>query len=324
MSNSFPHLTLGSLPTPLHELPRLSKELGLDIWVKRDDLTGFAMGGNKVRETEFIFAEALEKGSDVILTAGTYQSNHARVVSAAASLFGLECHLFLSGETSSPPTGNLLLDHLAGAKIHDVSTLAERTPAMQALARELRESGRKPCVIPIGGADEVGAHGYLTGFAELHVQIAALPSKPTRIVLASSSGATYAGTMVGISQAKSTVELLGIRTDLDPDDSEEKISSIANQLSKRVRYPHTFEPEDVHLNPDYVGEGFGVPTTDGVKAIRKLWKQEGILLEPVYTAKAMAGIIDIAERGFWKNERIIFIHTGGIPTTFSFAPLLST
>jgi D-cysteine desulfhydrase family pyridoxal phosphate-dependent enzyme len=323
LSMTFPRLALGSFPTPLHPMPRLSEELGTDCWIKRDDLTGFAMGGNKVRETEFILADAIQQGSDVMLTAGTYQSNHARMISAAAKRSGLECHLFLSGEVSVPPTGNLLLDHLADAEIHAVRTLAERTPAMQAFAKRLREEGRKPYVVPIGGADEIGAHGYLIGFEELNAQIQALPAKPMRIVFASSSGATYAGLIVGVSQAGSQIELLGIRTDLNPDDSEEKICAIANSLAKRIHYSHTFRLEDVHLNSDYVGGGFSVPTQDGVKAIKKLWALEGILLEPVYTAKAMAAVIDLTGKGMWKNERIIFIHTGGIPATFSYAKLLA-
>jgi L-cysteate sulfo-lyase len=320
---TFPRVALGSFPTPLHPMSRLSEELGTDFWIKRDDLTGFAMGGNKVREAEFILADAIQQGSDVMLTAGTYQSNHARMISAAAKRWGLECHLFLSGEVSVPPTGNLLLDYLADAKIHAVGTLAERTPAMQVFARRLREEGRKPYVVPIGGADEIGAHGYLIGFEELNTQIQALPPKSTRIVFASSSGATYAGLMVGASRARSQIEVLGIRTDLNPDDSEEKICAIANSLAKRVEYLHTFRLEDVHLNSDYVGEGFGVPTQDGIEAIKKLWSLEGILLEPVYTAKAMAAIIDLAKKSVWPNERIVFIHTGGIPATFSYARLLA-
>jgi L-cysteate sulfo-lyase len=163
----------------------------------------------------------------------------------------------------------------------------------------------------------------LIGFEELNAQIQALPAKPMRIVFASSSGATYAGLIVGVSQAGSQIELLGIRTDLNPDDSEEKICAIANSLAKRIHYSHTFRLEDVHLNSDYVGGGFSVPTQDGVKAIKKLWALEGILLEPVYTAKAMAAVIDLTGKGMWKNERIIFIHTGGIPATFSYAKLLA-
>ena len=319
---TFPRLTLGTFPTPLHPLKRLSNRLGLDVWVKRDDLTGFAMGGNKVREAEFILADAIHQGADVVLTAGTSQSNHARVIATAARQLGIECHLFVSGQTLEQPTGNLLLDYLAEAKVHFVSSLSERRPTMLAFAERLRNEGHEPYVVPIGGADAIGAHGYVTGFEELHEQVRLLSSKPTCLLFASSSGATYAGMLVGKSRTSSEIKLLGIRTDLDPN-SEVLICSIANALAERLGMTRRFQPKEVELNSDYAGEGFPMPTENGVQALRQLWQLEGILLEPVYTAKAMAGLIDLAGKGLWRDERVIFLHTGGAPTVFSFAQLLS-
>ena len=313
----FPRLKLATTPTPLHPLELLSKDLGVDLWIKRDDLTGFGLGGNKVREAEFLLADAIQQGANVVLTAGTYQSNHARMVAVVARRVGLDCHLFLSGQASDPPTGNLLLDYLSKAKIHAIATLAERRPSMEAYAERLRIEGRRPYVIPIGGANEIGAYGYVVAIEELEDQLSVLPKKETILVFASSSGATYAGLLVGKLLRGSGVDILGIRTDMDPN-PELEICAVANALAERLGVAGRFESKDVHLNSDYVGEGFSVATQDGIAALKLVWELEGILLEPVYTAKGMAGLIDLARKGMWKNERVIFLHTGGIPTVFSF------
>jgi 1-aminocyclopropane-1-carboxylate deaminase/D-cysteine desulfhydrase-like pyridoxal-dependent ACC family enzyme len=234
----------------------------------------------------------------------------------------IECHLFLSGQTSEKPTGNLLLDCLAEAKVHLVSSLADRRPPMLAFAERLRSEGHEPYVIPIGGADAIGAHGCVIGFEELRDQVRLLSPKPTCLVFASSSGATYAGMLVGKARTGSEINLRGIRTDLDPN-SEVVICSIANSLAERLGMTRRFQPKELQLNSDHVGEGFPIPTEKGIEALRQLWQLEGILLDPVYTAKAMAGLIDLAGKALWTYERVIFLHTGGTPTVFSFAELLS-
>jgi len=274
------------------------------------------MGGNKARKAEFLMADVLRKGSDVILTAGPIQSNHARTIAAAARKISKECHLFLAGEKPDPPTGNVLLDILADAQIHVVRTEQERQPAMEALAIQLRKEGRNPYVIPVGGSNEIGSQGYVSGFEELEMQLRNLPSKPTVLVFCSSSGGTHAGILVGKAMTDSKVEILGIRNDDEPIFAE-TICSVANALSKKIGLSREFHTEQVRLNSDYVGEGYGVPSKAGVAAFKELWQCEGILLDHVYTAKAMAGLIDLARRGNWLDDRVVFLHTGGIPSVFS-------
>lgn len=310
------HLPLATLPTPLHPMERLSDSLDTETWIKRDDLTGFAMGGNKVRKAEFLLADAQAQGADVVLTAGAVQSNHARVIATAARRQGMACHLFLSGREPNPPTGNLLLDRLAEAQIHVVASSVERPAAMEAEAERLRAEGHRPYVIPIGGSNAIGAQGYAAGFAELETQLRALPPKPTHLLFASSSGGTYAGLLVGKALTNSEVLLLGIRVDRDPE-PEEAVCEVANALAARLGLSRRFAPAEAALNAEFVGEDYGVPTAAGLDALRQLWQQEGILLDPVYTAKAMAGLIALAQRGTFRGGRVIFLHTGGAPGVFS-------
>ncbi|MGA2462326.1 MAG: pyridoxal-phosphate dependent enzyme [Candidatus Bathyarchaeia archaeon] len=234
----------------------------------------------------------------------------------------MECHLFLSGQEPDPPTGNFLLDRLLDAKIHSTSSRAERHPAMEVFASRLRNEGHRPYVIPVGGANAIGAYGYVLGFEELEGQVRGLPKKPTILIFASSSGTTYAGLLIGKLQIKSEVQIVGIRTDLDPN-PENVICGIANALVERLGIQERVRREEVHLNRDYVGEEFRVPTKEGIDALRLLWRLEGILLEPVYTGKGMAGLIDLARKGLGKTERVVFLHTGGVPATFSFPEILS-
>lgn len=280
------------------------------------------MGGNKARKAEFLLADTLQKGCDVILTAGAMQSNHARIIATASRKLSLECHLYLAGQKPDPPTANVLLDLLAEAHIHIVASQEERMPAMEAFAKELREGGRTPYVIPVGGSNEVGAQGYVSGYAELETQLRDLPSKPTVLVFCSSSGGTHAGILVGKALSRSQVKILGIRNDDDPS-LEESICSVANALSKRLGLEREFHREEVDLNSDYVGKGYAVPSKEGGEALRELWQLEGILLDPVYTAKAMAALIDLAGKGEWTKERIVFIHTGGTPSVFDSYEFLS-
>jgi L-cysteate sulfo-lyase len=314
-------LRLCTLPSPLHKLELLSRKLATEVWVKRDDLTGFAMGGNKARKAEFLLADALRKDCDVILTAGSIQSNHARVIAAAARRFSVDCHLFLTGEQSTARTGNMLLNVFSKAQIHCFPSQQETESGMKAFAEELGDKGNRPYVIPVGGSNEIGALGYVLGFQELESQLLSLTSKPTTLIFASSSGGTHAGILAGRALTKSQVKLLGIRVDRDPN-LEKLICSIGNALSKRLGLTNQFQPRDVTLNSDYVGENYGVPSEAGVTALKELWGLEGILLDPVYTAKAMAGLIDLACKQTWADERVVFLHSGGMPSVFAFLPQL--
>ena len=308
-------LPLCTLPTPLHRLEELSRRLAADIWIKRDDLNGFAMGGNKARKAEFLLADALQRKCDVVLTAGAMQSNHVRVIAAASSRFSMECHLFLSGPKPDQPTANLLLDLLADAQVHVVPS-EERPSAMETFAEQLQKKGRRPYIIPIGGSNEIGAQGYVLGVQELEEQLQHLPRKPTTLVFSSSSGGTHAGILAGMALVQSKMRHLGIRVDRDPD-LEESICTVANAIAKRLDLVKEFQREDVSLNSDYIGEDYGIPSKEGTQALKELWQREGILLEPVYTAKAMAGLIDLTRRGEWADERVLFLHSGGTPSVFS-------
>jgi D-cysteine desulfhydrase len=280
------------------------------------------MGGNKARKAEFLLADAMKKGCDVILTAGPIQSNHARIIATASRKLSLECHLFLAGQKPDPPTANVMLDLLADARIHVVPS-EERLTAMEAYAQRLQAEGHKPYVIPIGGSNEVGAQGYVAGFEELDGQIRNLPSKPTILVFSSSSGGTHAGILVGKAMSRSQAEIFGVRND-DAPNFEGSICSVANALAKRLGLDKEFHKEDVHLNSNYVGEGYGVPSKESREALRELWQREGILLDPVYTAKAMVALIDLARKGEWVNERIVFLHTGGTPSIFASPSVVCT
>jgi L-cysteate sulfo-lyase len=306
---------LATLPTPLHPLERLSMLLGQDVWIKRDDLTGYAMGGNKVRKAEFLLADALAQESDVVLTAGAVQSNHARVIASVARRFGMECCLYLSGQAPDSPTGNLLLDRLAGARIQFVPTSAERNAVMEKDAERLRQAGRRPYVIPIGGSNAIGSIGYAAFFEELVEQLEALPPKPTILLFPTSSGGTYAGILVGKALMRSSVELLGVRVDLDPN-PEQVICEVANALAERLGILGRFTPADVPMNAEFVGGGYGLPTDAAQEAMRLLWQEEGVLLDPVYTGKAMSGLLALARQGALSDRRVIFLHTGGAPGVF--------
>jgi D-cysteine desulfhydrase family pyridoxal phosphate-dependent enzyme len=304
------------LPTPLHKLEELSRTLKTDIWIKRDDLTGFALGGTKARKAEFLMADALEKRCDVILTEGPIQSNHTRVIAAAAQRYSKECHLFLSGQKPERPTANLMLDLLADAKIH-VVTYEARSAAMEAFAQEIRKLGRRPYVIPVGGGNEIGAQGDVLCFDELETQLQDLEQKPTVLVLATSNGGTHAGILVGKALTGSTVNVLGVGVGSRDAHVEDSICALANAVAKALNLSRQFKREDVNLNSDYVGEGYDIPTDESIRALKELWKRDGVLLDPTYTAKAMAGLIDLARKGEWTNERVVFLHTGGTPSVFS-------
>lgn len=311
-----PRIPLASLPTPLHRLERLSDDLGVELWIKRDDLTGFAMGGNKVRKAEFLLADALGQGADTVVTTGAVQSNHARVIAAGAKRLGLACHLVLSGSEPEHPEGNLLLDALADARIDYVAHPDQRDEMLREVDTRLRAEGRRPYLIPLGGSNAVGAQGYVEGFQELADQLRALPPKPTWLVTAASSGGTYAGILVGRGLSKLHVEILGICVDRDPG-LEDVVCKIANELADRVDLPERFTTDMVRLHPEFAGEGYGIPTTESLAAVRRVWQREGILLDQVYTAKAMAGVLIGARQGFFDGARVIFLHTGGAPALFT-------
>jgi len=312
---SFPRIELAAFPTPLYELHNLSREIGAEIWIKRDDLTGFAGEGNKVRKAEFLLAGAQQKGADVILTVGAIQSNHSRVIAAGARMLRKECHLFLTGTKPDKPSANLLLDLLSGATVHYIERSDAREPEMIRFAEEMRKRGWVPYTIGVGGSNPIGAWGYVEGFLELDEQLRKLPPKPTTVVFASSSGGTHAGLLAGKVISSSKTELLGIRVDSDPG-LEKSICSVANECLRMQGLHETVSEYDVKLDSSYVGEGYAIPTVKCQDALRRLWRSECIILDLVYTAKAMAGLIDLAQSGRFSSERVIFLHSGGMAAFF--------
>jgi D-cysteine desulfhydrase family pyridoxal phosphate-dependent enzyme len=308
-----PREPLGFFPTPLHPLPRLTAHLGgARLWIKRDDLTGFALGGNKVRKLEFFLAEARAAGADVLVTAGGHQSNHARVTAAAAAMAGLECVLVLSGGTPAAETGNLALDRLFGASVRFVERGPDRGPALEAVARELSAAGRRPLVIPVGGSTPLGALGYVEAAREAAAQLRALGLAPAALVHGSSSGGTQAGLVVGCQAAGLATRVIGVSADETRADLGGMVAGIAGPLAARLGQAPP-PAAAIEVLDAYVGAGYGIPTEASEEATRLFARLEGIALDPTYSAKAAAGLIDLVrQKAFRPDDVVCFWHTGGM------------
>jgi D-cysteine desulfhydrase len=318
-------IPLAHLPTPVEELPRLTRYLGgARLLVKRDDLTGLAGGGNKTRKLEFLVADALGQGADVVVTAGAAQSNHCRQTAAAAARAGLGCVLVLGGEPPAGPLGgNLLLDTLLGAEICWTGP-HRRGEELSRVAGELKAAGRRPYVIPYGGSNALGAAAYARAMQELAEQqpLAAVD----RIVIASSSGATHAGLAVGARGVGYRGQIIGIGIDKGEAGDEPyplHLARLANQTAAMLEMHDTFAPGDFVVNTDYLGDGYGVVGDLEREAIRLAARCEGLLLDPVYTGRAMGGLIDMVRRRLVApQETVLFWHTGGLPSVFAYADAL--
>lgn len=309
-----PRRPLALLPTPLHELPRLSTAVGgVPIWIKRDDLTGFALGGNKVRKLEFLLADALRQGADTLVTAGGLQSNHARVTAAAAAAAGLDCHLVLSGSRPERLQGNTALDALLGATLHFVATGLERTARLVALAEELRRVGRKPYVIPIGGSVPLGALGYVLALTEVQEACARRGLRPEAIVVAASSGGTQGGLEAGKRLLGWNIRIIGVSADEPAVFLQQASAEMATEALALLGRHETVWPDELTVLGDYVGEGYGASTPASQEAMVLFAKTEGIILDPTYTAKAAAGVLDLIRRGEFRGQGVLFWHTGGLP-----------
>jgi D-cysteine desulfhydrase family pyridoxal phosphate-dependent enzyme len=312
---------LANLPTPLERMERLSRTMkGPEIWIKRDDETGLATGGNKTRKLELLIADALAQGAGVVLTVGSVQSNHCRQTAAAAARAGLDCVLVLRGE--APPreqwNGNLFLDDLLGARIWWAGA-DEPLDALEAAAQAERAAGRKPYAIPYGGSNAVGAAAYALAFEELWGQMATQGIDLDRVVFASSSGGTQAGLIVGAKACGYGGQVLGISVDKTGGHLRETVTALLAPTAARLGVDLAFGPEDVHTNDDYLGGGYAVLTDAEREAVRLTAGMEGILLDPVYTGKAMAGLLGLIRGGeIASDERVLFWHTGGTPALFAY------
>ena len=314
-----PRVSIAHLPTPLEPLPRLSDQLGgPELWIKRDDQTGLATGGNKTRKLEFLVGDALAQGAGRLITGGAAQSNHARQTAAAAAKFGLACTLVLRGQAPEEIQGNLLLDRLLGVEV----VWAGDTPlaeAMEQVAGELRDAGRRPFLIPYGGSNATGASGYVAAMEELLAQCAMQDVRFDHVIVPSSSGGTQAGLTVGARALGYEGRVLGISIDLQADALRQTVATLATDTAAHLKLDVSFAPADVNVNDDYLGGGYGVVGELEREAIRVMARAEGVLLDPVYTGRAFGGLLDLIRRGaFGEGERVLFWHTGGTAGLFGY------
>jgi D-cysteine desulfhydrase family pyridoxal phosphate-dependent enzyme len=312
---SVPRLRFAHLPTPVETLPRLCDALGGPrLLIKRDDQTGLAFGGNKTRKLEFLVAEAREQGAKTLISGGALQSNHCRQTAAAAARFGFECILVLTGDKSQRASGNLLLDQLFGAEIVYVADRKDRDGILQETFDRATNEGKKPYLVPYGGSNATGALGYAFAMKELIDQNVSADW----IVFASSSGGTQAGLLLGQRIFGFSGRVLGISVDESEEWLTGEVSKLASATSEKVGERIEFTPADVLVNADYCGAGYGVVTEREREALRLFASCEGLLLDPVYTGRAAAGMIDLIRTGFFKtNETVLFLHTGGQPALFA-------
>ncbi|PWE48215.1 D-cysteine desulfhydrase [Thioclava sp. NG1] len=321
----FPRVHLAHLPTPLEKLDRLSKELGgPEIWIKRDDCTGLSTGGNKTRKLEFLMAEAQAMGADTVMTQGATQSNHARQTAAAAAKLGMACHILLEDRTGSNDAnynenGNVLLDHLHGATTSKRAGGKDMQAEMEAVAEKLRGEGRTVYVIPGGGSNATGALGYVNCAFELVGQANDRGLVIDHIATATGSAGTQAGLITGLKAINAGIPLTGFGVRAPKDKQEANVFALAQKTAEKLGCPGVVARADVVADCSYVGEGYGIPREDTLEAIRMFAQLEGILLDPVYSGKGAAGLIDYCRKGhFKKGERVVFLHTGGAAALFGY------
>lgn len=318
----FPRLELIGAPTPLEYLPRLSDHLGREIFIKRDDTTPLAMGGNKLRKLEFLAADALREGADTLITAGAIQSNHVRQTAAVAAKLGLHCVALLENPIGTRAenylsNGNRLLLDLFNTQIEMCDALTDPAAQLDELATRIEAQGYRPYVIPVGGSNALGALGYVESALEIAQQCEDAV-EISSVMVASGSAGTHAGLAVGLEQLMPQAELIGVTVSRAVADQLPKVvalqQAVANSLELQAK-------ADIILWDDYFAPGYGTPNEEGMAAVKLLAQLEGILLDPVYTGKAMAGLIDgITQKRFKDEGPILFVHTGGAPALFAYHP----
>ena len=321
----FPRIRITHGPTPLEFMPRLTEALGgPDLYIKRDDCTGLGTGGNKTRKLEFLMADALQQQSDTIITQGATQSNHARQTVAIASKMGMKCEILLEDRTGSTlaeykHSGNVFLDHLYGANVRELPGGTDMNAAMAKVADELRAAGRKPYIIPGGGSNAIGALGYVVCALELIDQFTTQGLDVHCVVHATGSAGTQAGLVAGFEGTRSQIPVLGIGVRAAKETQETSVFNLAGKTCELLGVPGAVSRASVMANCDYVGAGYGVPTPGMVEAVTMLARLEGILLDPVYSGKGMAGLIDLCRKvHFKKGQNIVFVHTGGAVALYGY------
>ena len=326
-----PRITLGHWPTPLHELPCLSATLGGPrIFIKRDDLTGLALGGNKCRKLEYLLADAKQKGTDTIITGGSSQSNWAVQAAAAARKLGMETYLLLVKGVHIETQGNLLLHNILNSTVNildiaDPSEMFTTVPEkMNELAEQLRNKGLNPLIIPTGGDTPTGVAGWVNAAEEIRQQLRAQKVDAQHLVLATGSGGTQAGLALGFKYLKYPINVIGISVFSGQATTTNVVVTETNECAKLLGLDINISSEEVTIYDDYIGEGYGIPTKECIEAIRLVAQTEAIFLDPVYTGKAMSGLIDLVNKGYFtKNDIVLFIHTGGVAANFAYSTELS-
>jgi L-cysteate sulfo-lyase len=312
-----PRLTLAHLPTPLEHAPRLSAQLGIELLIKRDDCTGLAGGGNKARKLEYLLADAKRLGADTLVTIGGLQSNHARQTVAAAARYGFGCELVLQDVAGTPQagyasSGNMLLNHVLGAKVHQLTLTDDCQQYTTTLLTELQCQGKKPYLIPVGGSNAIGSLGYVRCALELAGQLQQLNKQPQQIVLATGSAGTQVGLLAGLMLAGLDIPVLGITVSRPAVQQQQLVLALLQQVLPLLGLDPAQAHDKVHANGDYYGTGYGITTAATVNALQQTARTEGILLDPVYTGKAMAGLMDLCQRGIIaQSSSQLFLHTGG-------------
>ncbi|MGK0736747.1 D-cysteine desulfhydrase [Yokenella regensburgei] len=318
----FPRLEFIGAPTPLEYLPRFSDHLGRDIFIKRDDVTPMAMGGNKLRKLEFLAADALREGADTLVTAGAIQSNHVRQTAAVAAKLGLHCVALLENPIGTTAenyltNGNRLLLDLFNTQVEMCDALTDPTTQLDELATRLEAQGFRPYVIPVGGSNALGAMGYVECAMEIAQQCEGIVSLSS-VVVASGSAGTHAGLAVGLEHLMPEIELIGVTVSRKVAEQKPKVVTLQQALASSLEMKAS---ADIQLWDEYFSPGYGLPTEEGMEAVKLLAQLEGILLDPVYTGKAMAGLIDgISQKRFKDDGAVLFVHTGGAPALFAYHP----
>jgi len=324
----FPRRRYTPNPTPIEKLPRLSKLLGgPEIYIKRDDMLGLASGGNKTRKLEFLVADALRQGADTLITVGAVQSNHCRLTLAAAAREGLRCRLVLEQrvpKSYNPKASgnNFLFDLLGVESVTVVDAGADLNAAMDSIAEQLKKEGRKGYVIPGGGSNALGALGYVACAEEILGQTFEQGLKLDHIVCASGSAGTHAGLLMGLLGNGAHIPVTGVNVRRPRAEQERNVHTLAADVARLLAID-TPPREAVTALDEWVGPGYSLPTQGMIDAVRTLAREEGVLLDPVYTGKAMAGLVDLVRRGaFKKDQNILFLHTGGSPALYAYQQIL--
>ena len=309
---AFPSLNLSVLPTPITKLEKLSQLLGANLYCKRDDLTGFAMGGNKTRKLDFLIAQALDQGKDTLIAVGANQSNFCRIAAGYGAASDMEVHLMLGGKKPATSTGNLLLDHLFGANIHHVDTMNWDEWESRAVDLEVKltSQGKNVCRLPVGGSTPIGALGYVNAMNEIYEQSKDESIEFTTIIHTTGSAGTQAGLIVGKAMSAWQGNIIGMAVAKDSSRLEKEIKVLSDKTAALLNVE--YDQEDIVVEDNYLGREYAARTEKGTEAIELFSRMEGIILDHVYSGKAAAGMIDYARKGrFQEGENILFIHTGG-------------